>query len=483
MTAYSATERRFRIMDGLPSIPWSAIAPYEDNAKANHDQSLERLNERGGLEVCELWAVVHGKRVREAPPVAECRAWFDMWRASHEGPQATIDKLRRELDAARGEIERLQSQTYANWQIASDRDRLTSELAERNAQLDAMRAAVSAECVEHVELNGYIDIAEQCRDYLSHETMDNGDPSGKLRDFGKALRIVIDQCDLQRRRANWYEAAYTAGKTKLIESAVESALSRARSAAQVYVERVDALGLAADDSDPRVMATAEPIGAAQADLYAALGLLERSESGEVVIKPPTETIEQLRAERDTARMLADVRGSERDRLAAELERVKGERDQWKRQCLAHDMVRTTFGVALTAEERGAIEAAREHWGPPETADTPELLAERRNVYAVLDRLLGRPVKIRINLDDPETRATWGAVQRAKEEVASWPAWKRGEVPSTGRPAALTAEEREALSDLARDIRRAHRRAADANYAPHHDALAVLDKLLATKEGR
>jgi hypothetical protein len=85
-----------------------------------------------------------------------------------------------------------------------------------------------------------------------------------------------------------------------------------RKAAQVYAERVEALGLAADDNDPRVMATAEPIGAAQADLYAALGLLERSESGEVVVKRPTETVEQLRAERDAARMLADVRGSERD---------------------------------------------------------------------------------------------------------------------------------------------------------------------------
>jgi hypothetical protein len=34
------------------------------------------------------------------------------------------------------------------------------------------------------------------------------------------------------------------------------------------------------------------------------------------------------------------------------------------------------------------------------------------------------VKLRIKLDDPETRAVWETVQRAKAEVAGWPAWKR-----------------------------------------------------------
>jgi hypothetical protein len=35
-------------------------------------------------------------------------------------------------------------------------------------------------------------------------------------------------------------------------------------------------------------------------------------------------------------------------------------------------------------------------------------------------------KIKISLDDPETRAVWNAALRARDEVASWPAWKRGE---------------------------------------------------------
>ena len=40
------------------------------------------------------------------------------------------------------------------------------------------------------------------------------------------------------------------------------------------------------------------------------------------------------------------------------------------------------------------------------------------------------MKLKIVIDDPETRAVWETVQRAKAEVASWPAWKRGEEAET-----------------------------------------------------
>lgn len=35
-------------------------------------------------------------------------------------------------------------------------------------------------------------------------------------------------------------------------------------------------------------------------------------------------------------------------------------------------------------------------------------------------------KIKISLDDPEMRQIWNTVLEARREVASWPAWKRGE---------------------------------------------------------
>src|SRR5262249_3578332 len=40
------------------------------------------------------------------------------------------------------------------------------------------------------------------------------------------------------------------------------------------------------------------------------------------------------------------------------------------------------------------------------------------------------MKIKITLDDPETKAVWETIQRAKREVESWPAWKRGDQPET-----------------------------------------------------
>jgi hypothetical protein len=54
-------------MDGSPSVPWRLVEPHEAQAIKNHDQSLERLNERGGLSAGELWCVVHGLNWREQP--------------------------------------------------------------------------------------------------------------------------------------------------------------------------------------------------------------------------------------------------------------------------------------------------------------------------------------------------------------------------------------------------------------------------------
>jgi hypothetical protein len=47
------------------------------------------------------------------------------------------------------------------------------------------------------------------------------------------------------------------------------------------------------------------------------------------------------------------------------------------------------------------------------------------------------MKIKIRIDDAETRAVWETAHRAKAEVESWPAWKRGETApraSTETPA-------------------------------------------------
>lgn len=47
------------------AIPWEAIAPYEGQAQLNHQQSLERLAERGGLSPLEALMVMTGRNWRE----------------------------------------------------------------------------------------------------------------------------------------------------------------------------------------------------------------------------------------------------------------------------------------------------------------------------------------------------------------------------------------------------------------------------------
>lgn len=48
---------------GCPrSVPWSLLTPHEERAKMNHDQSLERLAERGGLDPAEMLAILEDRR-------------------------------------------------------------------------------------------------------------------------------------------------------------------------------------------------------------------------------------------------------------------------------------------------------------------------------------------------------------------------------------------------------------------------------------
>lgn len=41
------------------SIPWDLIEPFDARAKKNHDQTLERLNERGGIDPVEAYLIMN----------------------------------------------------------------------------------------------------------------------------------------------------------------------------------------------------------------------------------------------------------------------------------------------------------------------------------------------------------------------------------------------------------------------------------------
>ena len=78
--------KRFPIMDG-PSIPWEMLAPFERRAMGNHDQTLGRLAERGGLSCEEVMAVLLDQRWKdrtfrgkdaEYALVARLKGWDDL---------------------------------------------------------------------------------------------------------------------------------------------------------------------------------------------------------------------------------------------------------------------------------------------------------------------------------------------------------------------------------------------------------------------
>jgi len=78
---------RLRVGDADPplrSLPWESVEPYRESCLAIHDQTLERLAERGGLSIEELWAHY------AAPATVRSRDWWGMLRS----PEKTPDEIR-----------------------------------------------------------------------------------------------------------------------------------------------------------------------------------------------------------------------------------------------------------------------------------------------------------------------------------------------------------------------------------------------------
>lgn len=113
------SEKRFRIMGG-PSLPWGMVEPYRDQAKENHDQTLERLNERGGLSPGEFWCVVHGLKWREAPKDDVALPWLRAELAKYEATrsQTELAQVKAQLASAENIIAGM-SRTIREFQEAS----------------------------------------------------------------------------------------------------------------------------------------------------------------------------------------------------------------------------------------------------------------------------------------------------------------------------------------------------------------------------
>lgn len=84
--------RRFPIMagergeGGRRSIPWALIEPQEPQARRNHGQSLQRLAERGGLDIVEAYAVLRGLE------------WRDVRRLDPKWVRSEVDRMVEEYE-------------------------------------------------------------------------------------------------------------------------------------------------------------------------------------------------------------------------------------------------------------------------------------------------------------------------------------------------------------------------------------------------
>jgi hypothetical protein len=91
---------RFPVLGGGMTVPWSLLAPHEPQAQANHDQSLKRLAERGGLSWTEMLCVLeargwrHGRELTDEAAKPLVLALVE----AHEARE--VVQLRAQLQAA-----------------------------------------------------------------------------------------------------------------------------------------------------------------------------------------------------------------------------------------------------------------------------------------------------------------------------------------------------------------------------------------------
>ena len=53
------------------SVPWAFVETFREQAYRNHEQTLERLAERGGLAPGEMYAAAHGLGIRDILTIDE----------------------------------------------------------------------------------------------------------------------------------------------------------------------------------------------------------------------------------------------------------------------------------------------------------------------------------------------------------------------------------------------------------------------------
>jgi hypothetical protein len=89
-------EREIYAMGCPKSVPWDFIASHREQCHKNHDQSPERLAERGGLSPQEMIAVVTGQRMWDVVRLSYKVAIPELLRLIGEWKREQIDWERKE---------------------------------------------------------------------------------------------------------------------------------------------------------------------------------------------------------------------------------------------------------------------------------------------------------------------------------------------------------------------------------------------------
>lgn len=123
---------------GGPSVEWEVIAPHEAQALKNHDQTLKRLAERGGLDVLELYAVLKGIGWKEMKHVDRQVAINEVNRLNDELAMKRdkhVKKLTHKLSRAEcaysNEASRHDKTSAELWNAHQEIERLKKELENR----------------------------------------------------------------------------------------------------------------------------------------------------------------------------------------------------------------------------------------------------------------------------------------------------------------------------------------------------------------
>jgi hypothetical protein len=89
-------ERTFPVLgprwpDAPREVPWDFIEPHRRQALKNHDQTLERLAERGGLDPTEMVAVLedrHYRNIRQIEAVDRLKELLAAWKAGRPAEES-----------------------------------------------------------------------------------------------------------------------------------------------------------------------------------------------------------------------------------------------------------------------------------------------------------------------------------------------------------------------------------------------------------